>query len=49
MRVKKNKIRERLFREEDNFYDLESLNRLMGEGVISGADEGFMLGYLDTK
>ncbi|MFC1686746.1 hypothetical protein ACFL0E_00105 [Nanoarchaeota archaeon] len=42
------KINKELFIEENDFYDIKSLNRLMDNGTISGADEGFMSGYLEA-
>jgi len=49
MKEKKIKVREERFIEENNFYDVESLNQLMDNGVITGADEGFMSGYLGSQ
>ena len=50
MRAEKFILSEELLLDEsqDNFYDTVSLNGLIDDDMISGAEEGFMRGYLEA-
>lgn len=51
MRAKKAMLKNELYRGDEgisNFYDTVSLDDFADNDMISGAEEGFMLGYLDA-